>query len=70
MKKKKVKSFTPAQLAQRWGISDQAVHKKIRNTLEGKETNTLPEEFEIIQNRTYIVLVPDNYRFKKLEKAA
>lgn len=70
MKKKKVKSFTPAQLAQRWGISDQAVHKKIRNTLDGKETNTLPESFEIIQNRTYIVLVPDNYRFKKLEKAA
>lgn len=68
--KKKVKSFTPAELARKWGISDQAVHKKIRNTLEGKETNTLPEEFEIIQNRTYIVLVPDNYRFKKIEKAA
>lgn len=66
----KKKSYTPAELADKWGISDQAVHKKIRNTLEEKEKNTLPPSFEIIQNRTYIILVPDNYRFRKVNKAA
>jgi len=71
-----LKKLTPAELAEKIGVSKQAVLKKISNTIsqqtnpQGKKNkNVLPEGLIPTKyGRFYVIEVPEGFRFVKIKK--
>ncbi len=57
MSKKKNKELSVSQYAKKLDISRQAVLKKIKNTLAGADSNTLPEGATVKRCGIYYVII-------------
>lgn len=77
-KRAAAQDLSPLKVAEKMGISKQAVMKKVHNTMKAqdptlrgiaKRTNLLPTGLTVKQfGRYYVITVPNSYRFKKVKK--
>lgn len=63
---KERKQYSPKEVADKLGISPQAVIKKVNNTLDGADSNCLPDGLTVERfHRMFIIYAEPDYKFPR-----
>lgn len=66
---KTAQQYSPNEVADKLGISPQAVIKKIQNTLKDKESNCLPDGLTVSKfGRFFVITAKPNFKFPTKKK--